>query len=134
MNIYQQAALKKIRFESVRGQITVEQLFDLPLVSRSGLDLDSVAKTVNSTLKAMAEESFVQTAATPGRTDAELRLELVKDVIAYRMAENRKRLEAAQRNTEREKLLSALERRQEEELSKLTPAEIQARIDALDGK
>lgn len=134
MNIYQQAAVKKIRFESARGQLTVEQLFDLPLVSKSGFDLDSVAKAANSTLKAMAEESFVQPAATPGRADAELRLELVKDVIAYRMAENRKRLEASQRSAEREKLLSALERRQEEELSKLTPAEIQARIDALDGK
>lgn len=134
MELFQQALVQKLRFESVRGPLTTEDLFELPLQSKSGFDLDNVAKAVNHKLKSMAEESFVAAESTPGKAQAELKLDVVKAVIAYRIAENRKRLESMQRNAERNKLLSALERSQEEELSRLTPAEIQARLDALDKK
>lgn len=134
MDIFQRALINKLRFESVRGEITTEQLFDLPLQSKTGFDLDSVAKNANQRLKAVTEESFVTATSSPGKSMAELRLDVVKAVIQYRIDENRKRLDAAQRAAQREKLEAVLGRKQDEELDKLSPAEIQARLDALDGK
>jgi hypothetical protein len=51
MNIFEQATRRAIRFESAKGDLSVEQLWDLPLQSRNQFDLDTVAKTVNRQLK-----------------------------------------------------------------------------------
>ena len=65
-DVYKFAAQNQLRFESIRGDLTVEQLFQLPLRSKGGFDLDSVAKAVNAELRGASEESFVEdTSAGP---------------------------------------------------------------------
>ena len=41
-DIFKQATKLKLRFSSVRGDLTVEDLWDLPLTSKSNLSLDGV--------------------------------------------------------------------------------------------
>lgn len=86
--LFLRATREKFRFFSPIGELTVESLWDIPLTSGKKTNLDDVAKTVNTELKATVEESFVSTGTNPKRSLLEAKLELVKAIIAIRMAEN----------------------------------------------
>lgn len=132
MSIFEQASREKIRFPSLRGLLTVEQLWDLPLQSKTGVDLDSVAKDINAQLKSVTEESFVQTNANPLKVPLTLALDVVKHVIAVRMKENEEARNKAARADERKRLVEALGEKQDKELLNLSKAELLARIEQLD--
>jgi hypothetical protein len=127
------ASRQKLRFPSERGDLTVEQLWDLPLQAKNGFDLDNVAKAVNAELKSISEESFVATSNNPARARAELQLEVVKYVIAARQQDNQaaeaRRLAASQRQV----IAGALERKENAELENLSAEELRARLAAIDG-
>lgn len=132
-NIFEHASRVKTRFPSNRGDLTTEQLWDLPLQSKSGFDLDSVAKAVNSQLKAVTEESFVSTGTNPAKSKLEHMLETVKHVIAVRLRENAEAATKAARAAERQKLVDALSDKQDAAIKDMTPDQIKARIEELDG-
>lgn len=128
MNIFEQATRQKIRFPSAKGELTTEQLWELPLTSKTGFDLDTVAREVNRDLKETAEESFVSTRANPARAHLELKLELVKHVIAVKITEADAREKAASRTQERQRLQEILARKQDAELEGLSVEDIQKRL------
>jgi len=130
--MYDIALRNKIRFASVKGLLTLEQLWDVPLRSRDEFDLDTVAKGVNRALKAMSEESFVATRRSLKQTFAETALELVKHVIAIKLDEEEKAGKRADRIKEREKLLDALEKKQDGKLDEMTEDDIKKRLGELD--
>ena len=130
-NLFEQAARKAFRFPSIKGFVTVEHLWDLPLQSKSGFDLDSVAKAINAELKEQKEESFVTTASTPYKAELEVKLDILKHIIAVKQAENEAARSLLARKAEREKLLEILEGKKTEGLNALSVADIEARIAAL---
>ena len=130
--MFETATRTKIRFTSTRGELSVEMLWDVPLRSRDGFDLDAIAKSANKALKALTEESFVSTERTPAHAKAELTLELVKYVISVKLAEEETAKKRAENKVEREKLLAILAEKQAGKLSELSEREIQKRINALD--
>lgn len=132
-NIYQKASRAKLRFNTNKGDITVEQLWELPLTSKTGFDLDTIAKQVNRELNAVAEESFVQVASNPQKAILTLKLDVLKDVISVLQAENAARVDAAQRKAELTKLTSLLDDKKDEALKGLTVEQLQARIASLGG-
>ncbi len=92
------AAQHKLRFPSVRGVLVAENLFDLPLKSASGFDLNSVAQAINKELKTTGEESFVEDVTDdPRRKALQVSLEIVKDVIKTKQEENAARLNRAKK-------------------------------------
>lgn len=131
MNIFEQASRQKLRFSTNKGDLTVEQLWDLPLQSKTQFDLDTVAKNVNYVLKSATEESFVNTTTNPAKTRLELMMGIVKHIIAARLAENEAVRDAMARKNEREKLLGILADKQDEALKSLTPEQIKERLAAL---
>lgn len=131
MNLFEQASRQKLRFPSIKGEITTEQLWDLPLTSKGAFDLDSVAKAINGHLKAVAETSFVEIKHNPAKTTLELQLDILKHIIAVRMAEAEQAKSAADRANERHRLMEILNKKQDAALEALTPEEIQKRLDAL---
>lgn len=128
MNIFEIASRQAFRYPSTKGELTTEQLWELPLQSKTNFDLDNVAKAVNAQLKSLTEESFVATSEKPGKAMAERKLEIVKHIIATKLAENAALRDLAARKTEKEKLLGALERKQDAALEGMTAEEIQKRI------
>lgn len=115
MNLFEAAARGKYRFTSAKGQLTVEDLFDLPLTSRNGFDLDMVARAVNTELKNASEESFVTTSRR--NTELENKLEIVKHIIAIKQAEKAEAAERAVRIERKRKILDAIERKEDQQLS-----------------
>lgn len=130
MSIFEQASRLKLRFASVKGELTIEHLWGLPLQSKTSFDLDTVAKAVARDLKAVTEESFV-VETSPTNTVLILKLDVVKHIIAVRLAENAAATNRSARSAERQKLLGILADKQDESLKNLTPEQIQKRLDEL---
>jgi DNA gyrase/topoisomerase IV subunit A len=131
MNLFEYATRSALRFTSSKGALTTEQLWDLPLQSKTGFDLDNVAKSANAELKALTDDSFVATVEAPGKLMATSKLEIVKHIISVRLAENEAARSAAARKAEREKLLEILGDKQDEALKSLSADEIKQRLIAL---
>lgn len=133
MSIYKTAARAKVRFSSLRGDLNVEQLWDLPLTSKSGMDLNTIAKAVNKELSDVAEENFVDVKADPKKDILVLKLDILRDVIDTVQQENKKRLESAERRQQRERLEEILHSKKEDALKSESIEEIQRRIAELNG-
>ncbi len=116
MDIYKQAARKKLRFETNRGTISTEDLFDLPLTSRTGFDLDTVARGVAAELRSITEDSFVENKPDPRKADLTLKLDLLKDVIAVKQEAKKAADERATRQAKRQLLLETLAAKEVDEI------------------
>ena len=126
MNIYERASRKKLRFTMAKGQIATEDLWELSLPA-----LDLLAKSVNKACKDNSEESFIE-AKTPAATEDDLRLDILKHVIAAKLAAKDA---AAKRtaNTERvAKLRELIEDKDDEAMKGKTKEELLAEITALE--
>jgi hypothetical protein len=131
-DIYKYAARHQLRFPSRKGELTVERLFQLPLKSATGDDLNTVAVDINRALKGASEESFVDDgAADPRKAALTVALEIVKDVIATKQAENRAALQRLEQVEQRRKLREAIEAKKDEKLSQASIDELQKQLDAL---
>ena len=132
-NIFETASREKFRFPSIRGDLTVEQLWDTPLRGSKVEDfsLDSIAKTIHRNLRAAQEESFVETTKSRLQTSLEKKLELVKYVIDMKLEVEEAAARRAKNKEERETLLKILKEKQEGKMSQLSEREIEKRIAAL---
>ena len=90
-NLFEKASRQKLRFASQRGDLTVEQLWDLPLTSANAASLDSIAVGLDTELRNTAPRSFVNSAST-GNALLELKLDIVKHIIEVRVEENTRKL------------------------------------------
>ena len=133
-DIYKFAARESLRFSSARGLLTVEQLFQLPLKSQVGsFDLNSVAKEINADLKGASEESFVEdTSSDPKVTRLKVALDIVKDVLAPKQAENRASLDRIKKAGDRKKILDAIAAKKDEKLSQVSLDDLEKQLAALD--
>lgn len=132
-NIFERATRIQLRFKSIKGELSAEQLWTLPLTSKDGFDLDSAAKATNKALKDVSEESFVSTKKkNPEQTKLELALAVIKRVIEFKLEEEEKATQLAKNKEERQRLLEVLAEKKDGKLSKLSEAEIQRRLEALD--
>ncbi|MEU4164981.1 hypothetical protein [Actinoplanes sp. NPDC026670] len=131
MTIFEKATREKFRYPSTKGLLTTEQLWELPLTAKAGFSLDDVAKAVNAELKAIDTESFVATETNPAKAALETKLEVVKHVIAVRLAEDQAAKAVAAKKLEKEKLLAVLGRKQDAVLENLSEEELLARINNL---
>lgn len=125
------ATRKKFRFPSDKGELNVEQLWDLPLKARSGFDLNTVAISVNATLKSLAEESFVEVSSNPRRKILEDMLELVKYVISVKQTEAKAATDLAAKNALKRKIQDAIETKKGEALQSSSLEDLEAQLAAL---
>lgn len=133
-NIFEIATRQKLRFASPRGELTVEQLWDVPLRGAAGdqFNLNTIAKAANKALKEISEESFVETTKTAAHTRCELAMEVMKYIIDVKLAEETAAKNRAEKKQEKEKLLGILAEKQAGKLSELSEKELQKRIAALE--
>lgn len=133
VNIYKFAAQNGLRFPSVKGDLIVEQLFQLPLSSeKTGFDLNSVAKKINASLKLAGEESFVDdSSSNPQRKALEVALDIVKDVIATKKAENEAKAKRASNAEQRRKILDAYNAKKDAALANMTEQELEKMLASL---
>lgn len=131
-NLFEVATRRKYRFASNKGELTTEQLWELPLKAQNGFDLDSVARAIFKELKAADEESFVEVSKDTGQDILEQKLELVKHIIAVKQDEQKKAANRAAMAAERKRLLEVLAQREDEELKGLSKEEAEKRLNDLE--
>lgn len=131
-NAFEYATRHKLRFESSRGMLTAEQIWDVPLRSPDGFDLDDVAKRASRALKGVSEESFVESRPNPDQERFRVALEAVKCVIDAKLDDERAAARRAKNRMEKEQLMAILAEKQAGQLSELSEKELQRRIRALD--
>lgn len=132
MNIFELASREAYRFDSVKGALTVEDLWLLPLTTtrNNAASLDNIAKEINKQLKSSEEESFVTQRTSKDVTLAS-KLELVKHIIAVKMQEAEAVRSQAAKAEEKAKLLAILAKKQEQSLENLTEEEILNKLNNL---
>lgn len=125
-NVFETASRSKLRFETNRGSLPVEDLWDLNLQS-----LDNIARAVNKNLKASQEESFIVKRSNAD-TELELKLEILKHIIKSKQDEAEARLETHKKNQEIALLKELKANKSMEKLQSMTPEEIDARLAELE--
>ena len=85
MKMFEEASRMKLRFDTPRGRLTTEHIWDLPLLG-GDVCLDEIAKGLHRELKTNSEESFVIPTAKPN-VENELKFEIVKHIISVRLQE-----------------------------------------------
>lgn len=131
MNIFERATRAKLRFATVKGMVMTEDLFDMPLTSRNNFNLDKVARDIAKSLREQGEESFVDTTPNTLTFELNLKLDIVKHVIASKQADVKAAETRAARDSERRKLEGLLADKQDQALKDLTEEELKARIASL---
>lgn len=130
-NIFEKASRQKLRFASQRGDLTVEQLWDLPLTSQNAASLDSIAVALDTEIRNTAPRSFVSTTTT-GNTVLELKLDIVKHIIEVRIEENKRKAEQAEKAQQRKLLDDQIATKENEQLLSGSLEELKAKRAALD--
>jgi hypothetical protein len=130
-NIYKEASRLNLRFLSNKGWLSVEQLWEVPLINGGGFCLDAIAREVHFKLKKVTEGSFVEEIVIPEQREDELRLEILKDIIATKLEERKAKQDEKAKAQEKQRLLEILAKKKDSALEELSVEEIQKRIEAL---
>lgn len=123
INMFEQATRLKLRFKSINGNISTEDLWDLPLSQ-----LDDIAKGLRKELRD-TEDSFIE--EKKSNAQLELRFEVVKHVITTKLAERDAKAKAKEVAARRQVLLEALEGKQQEALKNMSVEDIQKELATL---
>jgi hypothetical protein len=104
--MFEKAARIALRFDSSVGQISVEDIWQLPLTSKTGrANLDDLARGLHNELKSGNDISFVTEVKADDLT--QLKFDIVKHIIDVRLAENSK-LATLQANREKKQQILAI--------------------------
>lgn len=131
MSIFEKASRLKLRFESPKGMLSVEDLWDLPLSGTNGkANLDDIARGLFAKLKGNDNVSFVNKAQKSDDA-TQLAFDVVKHVIDTRLVET-DAAEAARLNKERkQRILAIIEHKENEKLGAASIDELRAMVATL---
>lgn len=119
MEMFALAAKKKLRFTTSKGDISVEDLWDLPLTAEgSRPNLDDIAKKLYKELKSGEEISFVAPKAAESKlAQVQVKFDIVKYVIDVRLAEAEAAKKAKDTRAKNQRILELLAQKDDAELA-----------------
>lgn len=130
MSNFELASRLKLRFETVKGLLDTEDLWDLPLTSAKGFNLDDIARELYAKLRSDNTVSFVNPAQKANTAD-QLRFDLVKHIIDTRLAENEAARTLAANKEKKQQLLGLIAQKEGEALGALGVDELRKMVEAL---
>jgi hypothetical protein len=128
------ASRSKFRFYSQLGNLSVEDLWDLPLTSAKGANLDEIARALHKQLKESDSDiSFVKPASLTKTKVEELqaRFDVVKAVIDVKVAERDANLAAKDKAEKKQRLMEIISKKKDAELEGKSVEDLQAMLSAL---
>ena len=124
-NLFEMATRNKMRFPSTKGELSVEDLWDL-----SDKDLDMVYKNLKSQEAKSSEESLLDdTNVDPNLTAA---IGIVRYIFTTKRNEQLAEKERINKKLAQKKYIDALSKKQNEAIEKMSEAELRAMIDSLE--
>jgi hypothetical protein len=129
--LFVEATRQHFRFKTPAGEITVEDLWDLPLTSTVNRpNLDDLAKALHKQLKEDETVSFVRPVVKK-TAELQARFDVVKTVIDYKVAERDANLAAKEKAERKQKLMEIISKKKDSELEGKSTAELEAMLNAL---
>ena len=124
--MFKQASKMKLRFATSKGNLNIEDLWDLSLPV-----LDKLAVSYDEELAKSPRKSFI-TNDTPSNTELELKFNIVKEIITDKLKEKADRDTAKSKAAEKTRLTELLAKKQSEKLESLSEDEIKQRLAELE--
>ena len=123
--MYKNAARLKLRFETPKGMLSAEDLWDLTLPQ-----LNELAKKLNKRLKEFGEDDFLKV-----KNDEEKIVKLQFDIVLDILKTKQEDIEAAVarklKMEQKQKLMAALDAKRDADIGAMTVEEIQAKLNEL---
>ncbi|AFU64388.1 hypothetical protein Maynard_83 [Salmonella phage Maynard] len=120
--MFDKATRLKLRFESNKGLLSVEQVWDLSLTA-----LNEMAKSLSRQVKAAEtdEEDFIGTKSNVD-SELQLRFDVVKHIIGVKLKERDDSKDAAERKANNQVILELIQRKKQQELEGKSVEELEA--------
>lgn len=123
--LFEMATRSKLRFPSTKGELSVEDLWDL-----SDKDLDVVYKNLKDQEVKSSEESLLDDANVDLKLTAAIGI--VKYIFTTKRNERLAEKERINKKLTQRKYINALSKKQDEAIEKMSEAELRAMIDSLE--
>lgn len=123
--LFEMATRSKLRFPSTKGELSVEDLWDL-----SDKDLDVVYKNLKDQEVKSSEESLLDDANVDPKLTAAIGI--VKYIFTTKRNERLAEKERINKKLAQRKYIDALSKKQDEAIEKMSEAELRAMIDSLE--
>lgn len=120
-NKFEYAVRNKLRFP-YKGMLTVEEIWDLKVT-----ELDSIFKTLNKQKKTEQEESLLVTKTKEDET-LDVQISIIRYIVAVKQAEKDAKEREKEIKAENQKIMSIIERKENEALEGLSIEELKARL------
>ena len=124
-NLFEMATRNKMRFPSTKGELSVEDLWDL-----SDKDLDVVYKNLKDQEVKSSEESLLDDANVDPKLTAAIGI--VKYIFTTKRNEKLAEKERINKKLTQKKYIDALSKKEDEAIEKMSEAELRAMIDSLE--
>lgn len=124
MEMFAKAAKKGLTFTTSKGQMTVSQVWQMPLTSHNDFNLTVLSRDVLAATRVQAEENLVESVST--NTDDGLRLDILKFIIGDIKEAKAKQLRASEKRALEQKIAAVLEQKSDDALHNKTVEELQA--------
>lgn len=124
-NLFEIATRSKLRFPSTKGELSVEDLWDL-----SDKDLDVVYKNLKDQEVKSSEESLLDDANVDPKLTAAIGI--VRYIFTTKRKEKLTEKERINKKLTQKKYIDALSKKQDEAIEKMSEAELRAMIDSLE--
>lgn len=124
-NLFEMATRSKLRFPSTKGELSVEDLWDL-----SDKDLDVVYKNLKDQEVKSSEESLLDDANVDPKLTAAIGI--VKYIFTTKRNERLAEKERINKKLRQKKYIDALSKKQDEAIEKMSETELRAMIDSLE--
>lgn len=119
MDIFKLASKEKLRYQSEKGPLTTEHLWDLSIP-----DLDKLALNLQKEYDNSAPSSFL-TKKTPKDKIAKLRFDVVLDVLTTKVAESEAATDANERREHNKRIDTLIAEKKDDELKNKSVKELE---------
>lgn len=131
MEMFAFATRKKFRFDTYKGQVTVEDLWDLPLTATNGRpNLDDIAKELYKKMKDENEMSFVKPTSQVNKefNIIKTKFDIVKYIIDVKLAEAEAAKKAKETKARNQRILGLIAQKEDEALASKSKEELLAML------
>lgn len=127
MNLFELATREYYMFKTIKGMISVQDVWPMPLTSKTGFDLNTLALR----LKAQCEVTNFVTVVDEGDKVLRNKFEIVKYIIETKLKEIKVREDRAGRALYKKKLMLMISDKEDEDLKKKSVEDLRKELDAL---
>lgn len=120
MEMYKLASQMKLRFQSTKGELSTEQLWELSLD-----DLDRTIVALDAEVNQSEKKSYLKKATKKGEL-AKLKFDIALDVLNTRLEEANALTLAREEKERKDKIFSIIARKKEGQLEEMSIEELEA--------